>query len=221
MTALKSGNNSGDAWQSEAPSSIEVYTSSAIPGWQNSVLIPTLKGGKLIRYQLNSAGNNMVSDTINYFIGRNRYRDIAISPDGRKIYLAVDSSNVSSGPSSINLRLSTNRGSILEFTYQGMKTASARQSSQMLQEDVPVDEPLVVFPNPAADKININLPASQVIGGLQYQVTDASGRVILLKNVRSNNFSENVAQLQSGLYFLKIVTEQTKELLAVRKFMKQ
>lgn len=108
----------GPEWASEAPSSIEVYTSSAIPGWKNSLLIPTLKGGKLIRLKLNASGNKIESDTINYFKSTVRYRDIALSPDGKKIYLAVDSSSVSSGPSEENKQQVNYRGCILEFTYQ-------------------------------------------------------------------------------------------------------
>ncbi|WP_162842771.1 PQQ-dependent sugar dehydrogenase [Mucilaginibacter pineti] len=106
-------------WPSEAPSSIAVYTSTAIPGWKNSLLLPTLKGGKLIRLKLNAAGDKIEGDTICYFKGRERYRDIALSPDGRKIYLAVDSSAVSSGPSKANPKQVSYRGCIIEYHYVG------------------------------------------------------------------------------------------------------
>jgi PQQ-dependent dehydrogenase (s-GDH family) len=106
-------------WPSEAPSSIQVYTSNAIPGWKNSLLLPTLKGGKLIRLQLNASGNKITGDTINYFKGKLRYRDIALSPDGKKIYLAVDSTQVTSGPSKENPQKNSCRGCIIEYTYQG------------------------------------------------------------------------------------------------------
>src|SRR5205085_1292198 len=54
-------------WPAEAPSSIAVYTATAIPGWRNSLLITTLKTGRLIRLKLNSAGNAVVGDTVAYF----------------------------------------------------------------------------------------------------------------------------------------------------------
>lgn len=106
-------------WPSEAPSSIAVYTHTAIPGWQNSLLVPTLKGGKLIRMQLNKQGDKIVSDTINYFKGKERYRAIAISPAGDKLYVAIDSSNITSGPSKNNPQQIRCSGCIIEFTYQG------------------------------------------------------------------------------------------------------
>ncbi|QJD95020.1 hypothetical protein HH214_03555 [Mucilaginibacter robiniae] len=121
---ISSGSHDGTEWPSEAPSSIAVYTSAAIPGWQNSVLLPTLKGGKLVRLKLNAAGNQIVSDTLNYFKGNVRYRDVEISPDGKKIYLALDSGAVSSGPSAEDPHQTSYRGCILEFSYLGQDNDS-------------------------------------------------------------------------------------------------
>lgn len=105
-------------WSSEAPSSLAVYTSAAIPGWQNSLLIPTLKHGKLIRLQLSAAGTAIVGDTLTYFKSPVRYRDIALSPDGRRLYLATDSAAVTSGPSKEDPKGTSCKGCIVEFTYQ-------------------------------------------------------------------------------------------------------
>jgi PQQ-dependent dehydrogenase (s-GDH family) len=105
-------------WISEAPSSLDVYTSAAIPGWQNSLLMPTLKTGQVIRLQLNSGGDGITGDTLVYFKEEvARYRDLAISPDGRKIYLAVDSSTKSSGPTEGKKKKSFCRGCIVEFSF--------------------------------------------------------------------------------------------------------
>jgi len=117
FNTIKAGGN--EEWPSEAPSSIAVYTSDAIPGWKNSVLLPTLKGKKLVRLKLNDSGTQIISDTINYFKADARYRDIAIAPDGKRLYLAVDSTSVSSGPSEENKQHTSYRGCILEFTYTG------------------------------------------------------------------------------------------------------
>jgi len=105
-------------WAAEAPSSIEVYTSKAIPGWANSLLVPTLKNGKLIRLKLQPKGEGIIGDTINYFNSKVRYRDITLSPEGSKIYLATDSSSVTSGPSEENAKDASCKGCIIEFTYQ-------------------------------------------------------------------------------------------------------
>jgi PQQ-dependent dehydrogenase (s-GDH family) len=105
-------------WPSEAPSSIMVYTSNGIPGWNNSILLPTLKGNRLIRLKLNEKGDRVSGDTISYFKNKVRYRDIAVSPDGKKIYMAIDSTATSSNPAKENPEKVYNPGSIIEFSYQ-------------------------------------------------------------------------------------------------------
>ncbi|WP_324676929.1 PQQ-dependent sugar dehydrogenase [Hymenobacter sp. GOD-10R] len=117
---VKTRNHDPDTpeWPSEAPSNIAVYTAAAIPGWQNSLLLPTLKHGKLIRLQLNAAGTGVVGDTLTYFRAPVRYRDLAFSPDGTKIYLATDSSSVTSGPSKEDPQGTNCKGCLVEFTYQ-------------------------------------------------------------------------------------------------------
>ncbi|MBS7563707.1 PQQ-dependent sugar dehydrogenase [Mucilaginibacter sp. Bleaf8] len=126
-------------WPSEAPSSIDVYTSAAIPGWQNSLLIPTLKGHKLIRVKLNTTGNKTVGDTLTYFSADVRYRDIAISPDGKKLYLATDSSSVSSGPSKQNPDEVQIKGAILEFTYAGQDNGQSQPAQSPMQKEKATD----------------------------------------------------------------------------------
>lgn len=139
-------------WKSEAPSSIDVYTSSAIPGWKNSLLIPTLKEGKLIRLKLNESGNGITGDTINYFKGPVRYRDIAISPDGTKLYLALDSSSTTSGPSEQHAKGNACKGCILEFAYisGGSAGNSKQQQKTITKEKVFAEKRLVTYKQKAA-----------------------------------------------------------------------
>ena len=121
MVSLFNKIKDGDSkveWASYAPSSIMVYKSAAIPGWQNSLLIPTLKGGRLLRLKLDTTGKRVTQDVFSYAQGNVRYRDVAVSADGLKLYLAVDSSMVSSGPSKENPKAVSYRGCIIELSYQ-------------------------------------------------------------------------------------------------------
>jgi len=120
LTALFNAEIAGfgkPGWPSDAPSSLSVYTSDLIPGWKNCLLIPTLKSGRLIKLKLNKAGNGIEGGEESYFESDNRYRDIAISPDGRKIYLITDRSSVTSGPTKEAPQQSTEKGAVIEFTY--------------------------------------------------------------------------------------------------------
>lgn len=125
---LQSADTTQPDWPSEAPSGIEVYASTAIPGWQPSLLMTTLKGGQLIRIQLNKTGSATSGAPVSYFKAAARYRDLAVSSDGSTIFLATDSSTVSSGPAkSRKSALPEQRGCILSFTYIGQEPATKPQ----------------------------------------------------------------------------------------------
>jgi PQQ-dependent dehydrogenase (s-GDH family) len=104
-------------WEAYGPSSVDVYTGDFIPGWKNSLLVTTLKGSALLRLKLDDKGKVLDEPPHTYVKGKVRYRDLAISTDGKKIYLATDSSSVSSGPSKENPKEVSYRGCILELTY--------------------------------------------------------------------------------------------------------
>jgi PQQ-dependent dehydrogenase (s-GDH family) len=116
-------NNYFLSWNSIAPSGIDFYNSTAIPGWQNSILITSLKQRRVYRLQLNAAGVGVVSDTLPFFVDQGRFRDIAISPDGTKIYVSCDSEGQTSGPTAGTTIDPINKGSILEFTYNPTQSA--------------------------------------------------------------------------------------------------
>ena len=139
LTALFQKRVSGPAedieWPSEAPSSIQYYNSTAIPGWENSLLLPTLKGDKIIRLKLNATGNAIQGDTVTYFKAKVRYRDISISDDGLKIYAVTDSSSVTSGPTEEDSKKTYLGGSIIEFSYKAgnnkTNSASGKQNTNV------------------------------------------------------------------------------------------
>jgi hypothetical protein len=113
---IRSGKKSPE-WPSLAPSGIAVYTSAAIAGWKGSLLVTSLKKGKIIRLKLNASGS-AIEEEKEYFVNKVRYRDVAVSEDGLRIYLVTDKSAVTSGPSGENPEESAEKGAIIEFTFQ-------------------------------------------------------------------------------------------------------
>jgi PQQ-dependent dehydrogenase (s-GDH family) len=100
-----------------APGGIEVYTNErGIPGWRNSLLALSLIRGAVYRLALAADGRSVREPPFELFRTANRYRDIALGPDGRTIYLATDSEGPSRGPTGAPRSLA-NPGSILEFRY--------------------------------------------------------------------------------------------------------
>ena len=97
-------------YPSIAPSSIEIYpySSTAIADWVNSLLIPSLKRGSVFRLRLSADGNSIVGDAQEIWRTKNRYRDVAINPDGKTFFVATDNDG-------------ENPGAILEFQYRSSK----------------------------------------------------------------------------------------------------
>ena len=112
-------------YPSIGPSSIDFYPDGgAIPGWGNSLLVTALKNGALYILKLNGAGPG-IRDADQVFNTVNRYRDLALSPDARTIYIATDSGGVARDTSGGATDQLAHPGAILEFTYTGDPTRRA------------------------------------------------------------------------------------------------
>jgi len=101
-----------------APAGIDYYPGPAIPGWKDSLLVLSLIRGAVYRLSLAPDGKSVKEPPVEMFKAANRYRDIALNPDGRTLYLATDPSgpsrNLPQGQQGL-----TNPGAILEYKYMG------------------------------------------------------------------------------------------------------
>ena len=99
------------------PSGIDLYTSTAIPDWNASVLLTGMRSGAIYRVKLAADGRSAAAGPLEYFKTTNRYRDLAINPDGRRIYAATDDHGSTQDERDQRSTQLTNPGAILEFTY--------------------------------------------------------------------------------------------------------
>jgi PQQ-dependent dehydrogenase (s-GDH family) len=107
-------------WPTVGVSSVEYYgppRNSGIPGWEKMLLATTLKRGSLYVVALSADGQSVRGPFSRYFQSDNRYRDIAVSPDGKTIYIATDPAGLAEAMAGGTTRTMTNKGSILAFTY--------------------------------------------------------------------------------------------------------
>jgi glucose/arabinose dehydrogenase len=193
-------------WPTVAPSSIEVYEGTQIPYWQHSLLITCLKAGRVYRLKLNAAGNAVTTiaggvDTASYFRGEGRFRDLAISPDGLKIYLACDASGQTSGPTGSFNGGGTpppNAGSILEFSYAG---AVLQVTDQHLLHPATPTLVLKMSPNPVREVLTITLPSGQT-HSLTASIFSVSGICVMKAGMTKNECKISVAMLPAGIYFI-------------------
>jgi PQQ-dependent dehydrogenase (s-GDH family) len=106
-------------WPTIAPSSVEVYAggSTGIPGWEDSLLVTSLKHGTVYRMPLGKDGSLGPGDPAPLFQTTNRYRDLAVGPDRRTFYVLTDSGGFTRAPASGATSSLENRGAILEFRH--------------------------------------------------------------------------------------------------------
>lgn len=206
-------------WPSLGVSGTDFYGSSAIPGWQNSLLIATLKGGRLVRYQLSADGQSVISDTIAYFRGQGRFRDVVVSPDGLKIYIACDSEGSTSGPSGGQTATPANPGSILEFAYTGptQSRMSRPVTSFELNNNTNVtNKTLDVYPNPATNFIVVYNHNNE--NGRTAMLYDINGRLVMQQPLLQTASRMNVSRLTPGTYVLRVM-DASKNILRTEKLL--
>ncbi len=106
-------------WPTTGVSSVQYYGGQGIPGWDAVLLITTLKRGSLYVQPLAGDGKKAAGHMNRYFQSENRYRDTAVHPDGKTIYIATDSQGIAESRTGGVTTEMENKGAILAFTYVG------------------------------------------------------------------------------------------------------
>jgi len=194
-------------WPSVGPSGSDFYGNSTIPGWQNSILIANLKKGTVSRYKLSNDGQSILSDTIHYFRGLGRFRDVIVSPDGLKIYVACDSSGSTSGPTGSVTTTPNNPGSILEFTY--VPSPTQQYDTRLITEDTK-DRSIDVYPNPASTYVIVYNYTSA--DNRMIDIVDLNGRIVNRKRSSARATRIETSSLPNGIYILKVADSNGKSL---------
>jgi PQQ-dependent dehydrogenase (s-GDH family) len=184
---VSSAYTANGSWASEAPSGMDFYSWSNIPNWKNSVVVASLKKGRVLRLRLNNTGLNVIktgtTDTISYFGGTNRFRDLAFSPSGKDMFVVMEKSSTSSGPSSSNPIVPACAGCLQKYTFLGynVNTGSGNRSYIPTIDSVAAGKPL-----PAtfelANKVVIN--AANGNNNLWVPITDTNSNVVAEINAR-------------------------------------
>jgi len=107
-------------WPTVAPSSLAIYAAkNGIPGWDHSLLMPSLKHGTVYRMQLDAAGTAVAGEPDENAPIKtvNRYRDVTVRPDGLALFIATDVGGNTQDESGRPAAAVENPGAILEFRY--------------------------------------------------------------------------------------------------------
>jgi trimeric autotransporter adhesin len=125
-------NPGNGGWPSEGWSGLDLYTHTLVPGWKQSLVAASLKWGRLVRLKLSTSGDSVVAtggkDSISYFGSTNRFRDLALAPGGKDLYVIMDRSATTSGPSAANPVIPACGGCVQKYTFLGYADASGKSS---------------------------------------------------------------------------------------------
>ncbi len=123
-------------WPTVGASSVEHDASkgTGIAGWDRVLLVTALKRGSLYVVPLKPDGQAAAGQIWRYFQSENRFRDTAVSPDGKTIYIATDPGGLAEArDGSVTTRM-RDPGAILAYTYAG------EGSGEVLEEPRTVSE---------------------------------------------------------------------------------
>jgi mono/diheme cytochrome c family protein len=107
-------------WPTTGNSNVEYYENkgAGITGWNKVVLVTTLKRGSLYVQHLSADGQAAKGHMERYIQSDKRYRDTAVNPHGKTIYIATDEGGLAEATAGGTTRRMQNPGAILVFTYE-------------------------------------------------------------------------------------------------------
>ena len=212
-------------WPTIAPSSIDFYGGSQLPGWKNSLLVTSLKYG-MFRLKLNAAGTYVDSlsstNTVDTFplLHGWRIRDVAIDRfnGGSYLWVITDSSGSTSGPTGGFSGASNGTrdgGKVLKLTYKNMTTLALGDPppGPVMMKDM-----VIIYPNPVHDVLYIH-GKRNLRKPLLVQLYDMNGRLLKTERSFKNDFSINVSSFKAGMYILKLYNGNEMQ-VQVEKFLK-
>jgi mono/diheme cytochrome c family protein len=154
-------------WPTTGNSGIEYYENkgAGIPGWDKVVLVTTLKRGSLYVQHLSADGQKAAGHMERYFQSDNRYRDTAVSPDGKTIYIATDKGGLAEAVVGGTTRTMANPGAILAFTYEGEGSGTAPAPQQVSRAAQPAQPAQPATPAAVAGGVPPQFTAAQAATG--------------------------------------------------------
>ncbi len=168
-----------------AASDIIIYNHPAIPEWQGSVLMTTLKNKRIYELELDGTGMEVLTEKQFFNDYWGRLRDICVDPDGA-IYLATNGDSWSN----------TN-----PFTHSIIKVWNDNYSGVGDRENH-LNKNIIVQPNPATGHIEFSAPS-----GGSYKILETAGRIFLEGEATKGMNRVNIATLPKGTYILMLGTD--------------
>lgn len=102
-----------------AASGLDIYSHrDGVPGWADSLLLASLTRGAIYRIPLTADHLRAAGTPVMELRTTNRYRDIAVRPDGQALYVVTDNTGPTRDAAGERTRALEHPGALLEFTYR-------------------------------------------------------------------------------------------------------
>jgi trimeric autotransporter adhesin len=179
ITNIWNTNPGNGGWPSEGWSGLDIYKHTVVPGWKNSLIAASLKWGRLVRIKLGAAGTTVVpigaTDTASYFGGTNRFRDLAFNPNGKEVYVIMDRSTSTSGPSAANPVVTACKGCVQKYTFLGYFPTGAAPFPSTIPASIAIDSATV---NTCATGTPVTINAANFNNNIWVPITGPDGNIV-------------------------------------------
>lgn len=175
-----------------AVAGIDHYHHDAIPEWQNSLIMASLKASTLYSLKLDESGTAIIKVTAYFNNTWGRLRDVCISPAG-DVYLAVSNRDGRGTPKPGDDRIIRLRPS----NTTGLSRIETSKNS------------LRIYPNPVlAEQM---LRVDKTYSGLKFQIINHKGEMVMNGNISNSADISIDKMLGKGMYLLRIFTSTFAE----------
>lgn len=193
-------------WPTVAPAGISIYEGGLIPNWGESLLIPTLKRGTIYRVKLNATGDAIEGNPTlldgsvyeEFHSSNDRYRDVAVDPDGITFYAITDNTGGTSGPSGTSSVSIENPGVVMkiQFIGQTLNTSTREVTS------------IGIYPNPTKDMLRLKSNGFDNEQNFNMDIIDMQGRHIKSIKLSNLNKAVDISELGEGIYAVNISSSE-------------
>jgi PQQ-dependent dehydrogenase (s-GDH family) len=196
------------SWPTVGPSSIDIYEGGEVPGWGKSLFITTLKRGTIFRTKLNASGDALDDGTYEEFHSSNdRYRDLAMDPDGVTMYAITDNTGGTTGPGGTTGVSIQNPGVVVKIEFTGITLSNSEKEANAFS----------ISPNPAKNYFDVHFNSLSNWSSINIDIIDIRGRTIKSYDNVINQNRINTRDLTNGMYFVKFISDNkvisTKKIL--------
>ena len=173
-----------------APCGLDLYQNTAIPEWNNSLLLAVLKNKQLIQLKLSADGSTITQQNIYLTNTYGRLRDVLVIPDGR-VFICTSNKDYAGTPGATDDR-------IIELKNQALGTVDYQEDTSTTVYPVPSNHMVYidskaafhsiriisndgkeVYSSTATDKVDVSFLA----GGIYYLQLLDSDKIVETKKI--------------------------------------